>query len=72
MQIDFDYLNQIINYFQQVHDTEPYQYIPVSKIRKLKNEAKFIEHVKYYLDNVRTKDLPDVHFSDDYQRLYIG
>lgn len=68
--VDHEYLNSLIAYFQQVHDSEPYQFIPLKKLTKTPD--RFIMHIKYYIDFVRTKELPDVHFSDDYFKLYIG
>ncbi len=71
MGIDTEYLNKIIQHFILIHNEEPYQFVPVSKLAKLATRDKFIFHVKYYIDT-RIKEFPDVHFSDDYQRLYIG
>jgi len=70
MQIDHNYLNDVILYLKIVHDKEPYQFIPLRKLTK--DPEKFIMHIKYYIDFVRNRELPDVHFSDCFTKLYVG
>jgi len=63
--IDTNYLNSIISYFEKNRNKKKY----VSDLTK--TPVKFIEHVKYYID-IRTREFPDVHFSDDFTILYIN
>jgi hypothetical protein len=63
--INYIYLNSLIAYFQKNKNKKKY----VSDITK--TPVKFIEHVKYYID-IRTREFPDVHFSDDFSILYIN
>ncbi len=69
MELDSPYLNKLIAYFIEVHKRSPHSWIPLIKITK--TPEKFIAHVKHYID-IRTKEFPDVHFSDDYTQIYIG
>ena len=69
MEGDTEYLDKLINYFIDVHKRNPYSWVPLRKITK--TPERFIAHVKYYID-IRTKEYPDVHFSDNYTQLYIG
>lgn len=67
--IDAEYLNRIIAYFILVAEKNPHCFIPLTKLTK--DNEKYIRHVKYYID-IRTREFPDVHFTDDYSQIYIS
>ncbi len=72
MEIDIEYLDDIIIYLQELQSHGRYRFVPLNKIAKAKTTDKYIAHVKYYIDYYRNRNYPDVHFSDDYKQLYIG
>lgn len=73
MTIDEPYLLRLIAYFKEVKKANDYTKIELKILTKaFTNENnKLINHVKHYIDNIRTKDLPDVYFTDDYLKLII-
>lgn len=71
IEIDSNYLNKIIAYFIEVHDREPCSFIPLRLIVNNNNYAKYITHVKYYIET-RSNEFPEVYFTDNYLNIYIG